>query len=153
MKFEVFIIRGRTKFYCLLIGLQAAIVITVVFSLNFIHSAVAQTASALTDAQATMGGYIAIAAALAIGLSVLGAGMAIKTTGTAAISALSENEGSFFKAFLVVALAESFSYLWSHCCNFVMDENSNCVNYGVGLIESKLMQFFFHENDPGKPDV
>jgi V/A-type H+/Na+-transporting ATPase subunit K len=56
-----------------------------------------------------MASFLAIGAGLAVGLSVLGAGYAIKTTGTAAISVLGENESGFFKAFLVVALGEALA--------------------------------------------
>lgn len=52
---------------------------------------------------------IAFAAALAIGLPALGAGMAISSAGTAAISALAEQPDTFFKSFLVVALAEALA--------------------------------------------
>jgi V/A-type H+-transporting ATPase subunit K len=84
--------------------------ILVVFgSVNIIINAVGQTATTPSDSGYVMGGYIAIGSSLAVGLSVLGAGIAIKTTGTAAISALSENEGAFFKAFLVVALGEALA--------------------------------------------
>jgi V/A-type H+-transporting ATPase subunit K len=51
----------------------------------------------------------AFAAALAIGLPALGAGMAISSAGPAAISALAEKPDTFFKSFLVVALAEALA--------------------------------------------
>ncbi|MHA1435996.1 MAG: ATP synthase subunit C [Promethearchaeota archaeon] len=54
-------------------------------------------------------GMLGIAAGIAIGLSVLGSGIAIKTVGTSAISALTERDEAFFKAFLVVALAEALA--------------------------------------------
>ena len=54
-------------------------------------------------------GLLALSAAIAVAGSVLGAGYAIKTTGTAAISTLGENEEGFFKAFLVVALGEALA--------------------------------------------
>jgi V/A-type H+-transporting ATPase subunit K len=49
----------------------------------------------------------AIGAGLAVGLAGLGAGMAIAASGTAAISALAEKPETFFRSFLVVALAEA----------------------------------------------
>ena len=52
---------------------------------------------------------IAIGAALAIGLSTLGAGLAISSAGTAAISALAEKPETFFRSFLIVALAEALA--------------------------------------------
>jgi V/A-type H+-transporting ATPase subunit K len=64
--------------------------------------------------QAATGGQIdragiAIAAGLAVGLAALGAGKAIAASGTAAISALAEKPETFFKSFLVVALAEALA--------------------------------------------
>ena len=52
---------------------------------------------------------IAIAAGLAVGLAALGAGKAIAASGTAAISALAEKPETFFRSFLVVALAEALA--------------------------------------------
>ena len=52
---------------------------------------------------------IPISAALVVSISCLGAGYAIAHVGTAAISLLAENEGAFFKGFLVVTLAEALA--------------------------------------------
>jgi V/A-type H+-transporting ATPase subunit K len=52
---------------------------------------------------------IAFAASLAIGLPAIAAGIAISSAGTAAISALAEKPDTFFKSFLVVALAEALA--------------------------------------------
>jgi V/A-type H+/Na+-transporting ATPase subunit K len=52
---------------------------------------------------------IAIGAALAIGLPGLGAGLAISSAGSAAISALAEKPETFFRSFLIVALAEALA--------------------------------------------
>ena len=52
---------------------------------------------------------IAIAAGLAVGLTGLGAAKAIAASGTAAISALAEKPETFFRSFLVVALAEAIA--------------------------------------------
>jgi V/A-type H+-transporting ATPase subunit K len=46
---------------------------------------------------------------LAIGLTGLGAGMAISSAGSAAISALAEKPETFFRSFLIVALAEALA--------------------------------------------
>lgn len=53
--------------------------------------------------------WLALSAAIAVGLSGLGAGYAIKTTGTAAISVLAERPEEFMKGFLVVALGEALA--------------------------------------------
>lgn len=52
---------------------------------------------------------IAISAGLAVGLTGLGAAIAISASGTAAISALAEKPETFFRSFLVVALAEAIA--------------------------------------------
>ena len=52
---------------------------------------------------------LAISAAASIVGSTLAAAIVIKSVGTAAISALTENEGVFFKAFLVIALGEALA--------------------------------------------
>jgi V/A-type H+-transporting ATPase subunit K len=52
---------------------------------------------------------IAISAGLAVGLTGIGAARAIAASGTAAISALAEKPETFFKSFLVVALAEAIA--------------------------------------------
>jgi V/A-type H+-transporting ATPase subunit K len=52
---------------------------------------------------------IAISAGLAVGLTGLGAAKAISASGTAAISALAEKPETFFRSFLVVALAEAIA--------------------------------------------
>ncbi len=52
---------------------------------------------------------IAVAAGVAVALSTLGAGLAISAVGSAAISALAEKPETFFRSFLVVALAEALA--------------------------------------------
>ena len=47
-----------------------------------------------------------MAAALATGMSCIGAGIAVAAAATAALGAVSENEGAFGKALIFVALAE-----------------------------------------------
>ncbi len=49
----------------------------------------------------------AIAAAVAVGASCLGAGFALAKAGSAAIASLAEKPETFFKAFLVVTLCEA----------------------------------------------
>jgi V/A-type H+-transporting ATPase subunit K len=52
---------------------------------------------------------IAISAALSIGISAIAAGLAISSVGSAAISALAEKPETFFRSFLIVALAEALA--------------------------------------------
>ena len=69
--------------------------------------------SSTTTTTTTTGPYdtigLAIGAGLAIGLSALGAGLAISAVGSAAISALAEKPDTFFRSFLIVALAEALA--------------------------------------------
>lgn len=102
---------GKKKFFILLGLFQIILVFTVFFSVNGLIR--------LVGAQPTSDNYyyyntltsamLAFSAAVAVGASVLGSALAIKTVGTAAISSLAEREESFFKAFLVVALAEALA--------------------------------------------
>ena len=66
-----------------------------------------------TTTTTTVGTYdrlgIAIGAGLAVGLGGLGAGLAIASAGSAAISALAEKPDTFFRSFLIVALAEALA--------------------------------------------
>jgi V/A-type H+-transporting ATPase subunit K len=64
----------------------------------------AQTAAGSNDRVA-----IAFAAALAISVPAVAAGLAISSAGTAAISALAEKPETFFRSFLIVALAEALA--------------------------------------------
>ncbi len=52
---------------------------------------------------------IAFAATLAISIPGLAAGLAISSAGSAAISALAEKPETFFRSFLIVALAEALA--------------------------------------------
>ena len=52
---------------------------------------------------------IAVSAMLAISIPAVAAGLAISSAGTAAISALTEKPETFFRAFLIVALAEALA--------------------------------------------
>jgi len=52
---------------------------------------------------------IAIAAGFAVGMSSLAAAFAISSVGSAAVSALAEKPETFFRSFLVVALAEALA--------------------------------------------
>ncbi len=101
---------GKKKFYGLLIGFQFVLLLVVLLTvggLSSFVSAQAQQVTATVDSVAIAG--LAIGSALAVGISALGAGFAVKTTGTAAISTLAEREEAFFKAFLVVALGEALA--------------------------------------------
>ncbi len=98
--------RGKTKFFILLLSWQVVLIFSILFSVKTI-SAVAITTQ--TTSSIDVASILAISSAVAIGTSVLGSAIAIKTTGTAAISVLAERPEQFFKAFLVVALGEALA--------------------------------------------
>ena len=97
---------GKQKFYLLVFLFQFLLVFIVFFGVNSLEAFAQETGG---DVAGEDRGIIAIAAALSVGLACIGAAIAIKTTGTAAISILSENQSAFFKAFLVVALCEAIA--------------------------------------------
>ena len=73
----------------------------------------AYTISTVQSSTSTAGAYdrvgIAISAGLSVGLAALAAGIAISSAGSAAISALAEKPDTFFRSFLIVALAEALA--------------------------------------------
>ena len=75
--------------------------------------AAALTVTTVQAQTSTAGPYdkigLAIGAGAAVGLSALGAGLAISAVGSAAVSALAEKPDTFFRAFLIVALAEALA--------------------------------------------
>jgi F0F1-type ATP synthase membrane subunit c/vacuolar-type H+-ATPase subunit K len=85
--------------------------------LPILAMSVAGVAFALTvtpvQSSTTAGPYdtigLAIASGLAVGMSGLGAGLAISAVGSAAVSALAEKPETFFRSFLIVALAEALA--------------------------------------------
>ncbi len=119
---------GMQKFITLLVAFQFVLLVSVYFSLNFLTTTFALPADpAYADATGMAAIFMPLSAALAVGLTGMAAGIAIKTAGTAAISTLTENEGAFFKGFLVVALGEALAVygliigilLWTKIPNFV----------------------------------
>ena len=75
--------------------------------------AAALTVTTVQAQTTTAGPYdrigIALGAGLAVGLGALASGLAISAVGSAAVSALAEKPDTFFRAFLVVALAEALA--------------------------------------------
>jgi len=102
--------KGKHKFYLLFGSFQIILIFLVIFTSNGIISLVAaQVPDAFDyyDSATTM--VLGLAVAISVSAAVLGSAWAMKTVGTAAISALSEREEAFFKAFLVVALCEALA--------------------------------------------
>lgn len=101
---------GKHKFYLCLGLFQVVLIFLVIFTSNGIISFVAaQVPDTFEYYDSTTTMALAISVAMSVSFSVLGSAWAMKTVGTAAISALSEREEAFFKAFLVVALCEALA--------------------------------------------
>ncbi|MFW5895741.1 MAG: ATP synthase subunit C [archaeon] len=102
---------AKQKFYFLIAGFQIVLVFLVLFSVNgIIFFVTAQTETGTFDYyNSPTSIFLALSAGISVSSAVLGSAWAIKTVGTAAISALSEREESFFKAFLIVALCEALA--------------------------------------------
>lgn len=98
---------NKKRKFALWLGLtQVLIVLVAYLSINsLVPFASAQTTE--FDTGTTM--MLALSAAIAVGMSVLGAGLALKTVGTAAISAITEREGSFGQILVLVAMAEALA--------------------------------------------
>lgn len=101
--------RTRTKFYLSLVIFQVFLILIVLFSVNgLVTFAAAQGESKVTNSSAQS--LIAIAAAIAVGLSTMASAMALKTVGTAAISSVTEREGgSIVIQFLSIAMCEALA--------------------------------------------
>ncbi|MBA7716586.1 hypothetical protein ES703_125660 [subsurface metagenome] len=100
---------GKHKFYLLLGIFQVVLIFLVIFTSNGIVSFASAQGTTFEYYDSGTTATLAIAVALSVSFSVLGSAWAMKTVGTAAISALSEREEAFFKAFLVVALCEALA--------------------------------------------
>lgn len=104
-------LKGKHKFFLLLLLFQFFLMAVVFFTVNSLITFVsAQAESTSFDYyNAATATSLAFSAAISLAASVIGSAMALKTVGTAAISALAEREEVFFKSFLVVALCEALA--------------------------------------------
>ncbi|MFX0175250.1 MAG: ATP synthase subunit C [Candidatus Hodarchaeota archaeon] len=100
---------GKKKFYLLLGIFQLILIATVYLTVDGLITFAAAQTDIYDYYNSFTSALLAIAAGISVSASVLGSAWAIKTVGTAAISSLSEREEAFFKAFLVVALAEALA--------------------------------------------
>lgn len=102
-------LNGKKKFYLLLGIFQLILIATVYLTVDGLITFAAAQTDIYDYYNSFTSALLAIAAGISVSASVLGSAWAIKTVGTAAISSLSEREEAFFKAFLVVALAEALA--------------------------------------------
>lgn len=100
----------KQRFYLSAIILQIILVIGAILIANkLIGISAAQGSTVTSSYESITPGLLGIGAGIAIAGATIGAGMAIKTVGTAAIAALTENQSVFFKAFLVIAFGEALA--------------------------------------------
>ena len=98
---------NNKKKFALWLGLIQVLLVLVAF---LTVNALIPYASAQTqDFDTGTSMILALSAAIAVSSAVLGSAWAIKTVGTAAISALTEREGSFGQLLVLVALAEALA--------------------------------------------
>ncbi len=100
---------GKMKFYLLLGFFQFVLILIVFFSVDGIITMVAAQTESFDYYNSPTAAILAISTAITLSASVVGSAIALKTVGTAAISALSEREESFIKSFIVVALCEALA--------------------------------------------
>ena len=98
---------GKKPFVANLVGFFALVVIAAVFCLSQSAEAAEATADAATAAAGDFSkGMQYLAGALAVGLSGIGGGIAVASSASAAMGAMTENEEIFGKALIFVGLAE-----------------------------------------------
>lgn len=97
--------RGKAPLITNFVCFFGLIIFAAVFCLSQSAEA-AEAATSLTDSSAFTKGMQYIAAALAVGLSGIGGGIAVASSASAALGALSESDEIFGKSLIFVGLAE-----------------------------------------------
>jgi len=106
-------IAGETK--TLLLGFKGFNILIMLMALGLGIAWLASPSTALaaqlgaTQAAGAADPYATLAAALSTGLATIGAGIAVSTTGAAAIGAIAEKPESFGRALIFVGLAEGIA--------------------------------------------
>ena len=83
--------------------------LTLGFSLVWLASPPTVLASGLIAAGTTSDPYASLAAAIATGMSTIGAGVAVSATGAAAIGAIAEKPAAFGRSLIFVGMAEGIA--------------------------------------------
>ncbi len=97
--------KGKSPLLSQIIGFFAVVVFGAVFCFTQSAEAANEAGGLVTqDGFVTGMGYLG--AALAVGLSGIGGGIAVASSASAALGAISENEGVFGKALIFVGMAE-----------------------------------------------
>jgi V/A-type H+-transporting ATPase subunit K len=103
-------VKGKNARKLIGMNVTALIGIVVVATIIVLSGGISASAAEVTDAAvASSSGLKYIAAALAIGISAIGSGIAVASSSAAALGALSEDPKIFGKAFVFVGLAEGIA--------------------------------------------
>ncbi len=102
-------VKGKNARKLIGMNVTALIGIIVIATVVILSGGISASAAEATDAVATNNGLKYIAAALAIGISAIGSGIAVASSSAAALGALSEDPKIFGKAFVFVGLAEGIA--------------------------------------------
>ncbi|TFG07593.1 MAG: ATPase [Promethearchaeota archaeon] len=100
---------SKKKFWTLIAIYQLLLIVIMFSSINGIITLGRAQGAGAGEFDSMTSVVLALSAAISVSAGVFAASWAIKTVGTAAISALSEREGTFGKAFVIVALAEALA--------------------------------------------
>lgn len=101
--------RGKAPLIADLCSFFGVMLAGAVFCLSQGAAAASDTATAVTSTSAFTTGMGYIAAALAVGLSGIGGGIAVAASSAAALGAISENDSIFGKSLIYVGLAEGIA--------------------------------------------
>ena len=103
-------IKGKNYKQLMGMNITAMVGILIVSTIVLLSGGISASAAEGTQAAASSAdGLKYIAAALAIGISAIGSGIAVASSGAAALGALSEDPKIFGKAFVFVGLAEGIA--------------------------------------------
>jgi V/A-type H+-transporting ATPase subunit K len=97
---------NKRKFVLFLGLFQVLLVLLVFLTVDGLVSFVSAQGTGYESGTAMV---LGIASAISVSSAVIGSAWAIKTVGTAAVSALTEREGSFGQLLVIVALAEALA--------------------------------------------
>ncbi len=102
-------VKGKNARKLIGMNVTALLGIIIVATVVILSGGISASAAESADVAATNNGLKYIAAALAIGISAIGSGIAVASSSAAALGALSEDPKIFGKAFVFVGLAEGIA--------------------------------------------
>lgn len=102
-------VKGKNARKLIGMNVTALIGIVVVATIIVLSGGITASAADTNDGVASNNGLKYIAAALSVGISAIGSGIAVASSSAAALGALSEDPKIFGKAFVFVGLAEGIA--------------------------------------------